>query len=103
MCSPTCGNCCASAGYNVLTSNNLHDSLILLKAARPHLTVRGPNLKAAPGAEQAFLHSTAGSPVVELGDEFSTLDAGQAASELLEKIRVTGQAPAPGTVADLTS
>jgi anti-sigma B factor antagonist len=78
------------AGYNVLTSNNLHDSLILLKAARPHLTVRGPNLKAAPGTEQAFHAHCAGSPVVELGGEFSTLDAGQAASDLLEKIRVLG-------------
>jgi len=61
------------AGYNVLTSNNLHDSLILLKAARPHLTVRGPNLKAAPGTEQAFHAQCAGSPVVELGSDFSTL------------------------------
>ncbi|HXP17124.1 MAG TPA: anti-sigma factor antagonist [Terriglobales bacterium] len=79
-----------SGGYNVLTSNNLHDSLILLKAARPHLTVLGPNLKAAPGTEQAFRASCAACQVVELGSDFSTLEAGEAASGLLEKIRVLG-------------
>jgi anti-sigma B factor antagonist len=80
------------AGYNVLTSNNLHDSLILLKAARPHLTILGPNLKASPGTEQAFHASCATCPVLELGSDFSTLEAGQAASDLLEKVRALDRA-----------
>lgn len=75
------------AGYNVLTNNNPRDSLILLRATRPALTVLGPNLKAAPGTEQAFRTACAASPVLELGDEFSTLHAGQAATDLLERIR----------------
>jgi anti-sigma B factor antagonist len=44
----------SGAGYHVLTNNNLRDSLILLRATRPSLTIVGPNLKAAPGTEQAF-------------------------------------------------
>jgi anti-sigma B factor antagonist len=76
-----------NAGYNVLTNSSLHDSLILMKATRPNLTVLGPNLTASPGTQQAFRTACATVPVVELGNEFSTLDAGQAASELLERIR----------------
>jgi CheY-like chemotaxis protein len=76
------------AGYNVLTNNNLRDSLILLRATRPALTILGPNLKASPATEQAFRTACAVSPLLKLGDEFSTLDAGRAATDLLEKIRV---------------
>lgn len=75
------------AGYNVLTNNNLRDSLILLRATRPGLTILGPNLKASPATEQAFRSASAASPLLELGEEFSTQEAGQAASGLLEKIR----------------
>ncbi|MGA9799276.1 MAG: anti-sigma factor antagonist [Terriglobales bacterium] len=74
------------AGYHVLTNNNLRDASILMRAARPGLAILGPNLKGAPGAEQAF-RATCGVPVLELGADFSTLEAGQAASELLDKIR----------------
>jgi anti-sigma B factor antagonist len=76
-----------SAGYNVLTNSNLYDSLILLRATRPSLIILGPNLMASPGTQQGFTAACTTAPVVELGNEFSTLDAGQAASELLEKIR----------------
>ena len=75
------------AGYNVLTNSNLHDSLILSRATRPGLLILGPNLMASPGTQQAFRAACATVPVVELGNEFSTLDAGQAGSELLEKVR----------------
>ena len=82
------------AGYNVLTNNNLRDSLILLRVTRPGLTILGPNLKASPGTEQAFRSASAASPLLELGEEFSTLEAGQAASELMEKIRaLSGPVP----------
>jgi anti-sigma B factor antagonist len=75
------------AGYNVLTSNNLHDSLILLRATRPGLTILGPGMTAAPGTEQAFRTASAASPVLKLESEFATLDAGQAADDLLQRIR----------------
>jgi anti-sigma B factor antagonist len=77
-----------SAGYSVLTNSHLHDSLILIRATRPSLIILGPNLMASPGTQQNFRAACATAPVVELGNEFSTLDGGQAASELLEKIRV---------------
>ncbi len=75
------------AGYTVLTNNNLRDAMILLRATRPGLAILGPSLRGAPGAEETFRGACA-APVIELGEEFSTLEAGQAASDLLEKIRV---------------
>lgn len=80
-------------GYNVLTSNSLRDGMILLRATRPGLALLGPSPRGAPGAEEAF-RSACTAPVIELGKEFSTLEAGQAASELLEKIRALNSHPA---------
>jgi anti-sigma B factor antagonist len=76
-----------NAGYNVLTSSHLPDALILVRATRPRLLVLGPSLPASPGTMQAFRAACATLPVVELGDEFSTLDAGQAASDLLKNLQ----------------
>ena len=84
----------AGAGYNVLTNNNLRDSLILLRATRPGLTILGSNLKASPATEEAFRSASALSPLLELGEEFSTLDAGQAAAGLMEEIRAL-RSPGP--------
>ena len=75
------------AGYHILTSNNLRDSLILLRATRPGLTIVGPNLKASPVTEHAFQTACASSRVLELGEAFSTLEPGQAAADLLERVR----------------
>jgi anti-sigma B factor antagonist len=76
-----------SAGFDTLTNSNLHDSLILLRATRPKLIILGPNLMASPGTLQAFRAECAMVPVVELGAEFSSQDAAEAASALLAKIR----------------
>ena len=76
-----------SAGYNALTNSNLHDALILIRATRPGLIILGPNLTASTGTLQNFRTACATVRIVELGNEFSMLDAGHAASDLLEKIR----------------
>jgi anti-anti-sigma factor len=75
------------AGYNVISNSNLHDALILLRATRPSLLVLGPNLGGSPGTQRTFREACATVQVVELGDQFSTQDAGKAASDLLHKIR----------------
>ena len=74
-------------GYEVHTSSSLHDSLILMRVTRPALLLLGPNLTAAPATRQAFDTACAKVPVLELGNEFSTLDAGEAASQLLANIQ----------------
>jgi len=74
------------AGYEVHTSNNLRDSLILMRVTHFALLLLGPEMTASPATQQAFQEACAKVSVVELGNEFSTLDAGEAASLLLDKI-----------------
>lgn len=74
-------------GYDVHTSSSLHDSLILMRVARPSLLLVGPNLKAAAAARESFDRACAAVPVIELGSDFSTLDAGEAAVQLLANIQ----------------
>lgn len=74
-------------GYDVHTSNNLRDALILLRVTSPVLLLLGPGLTASPATRQAFDAACARVPVVELGTEFSTLHAGEAASQLLQRIQ----------------
>jgi len=75
-----------NAGYNVLTNSNLHDALILIHATRPNLLVLGPSLRASPGTMQSFRTACTSLPTVELGSEFSTMDATRAASDLLKNV-----------------
>jgi anti-sigma B factor antagonist len=74
------------AGYVAYTSNNLHDSLILMRITPPGLLLLGLNLSGDPGTQEAFRAACEKLPVVELGSEFCTLEAGEAATQLLEKI-----------------
>ena len=73
-------------GYDVHTSNNLRDGLILMRVTRFNLLLIESGLGASPATEQAFRTACANLPVIELGNEFSTLEAGEAASGLLAKI-----------------
>jgi anti-sigma B factor antagonist len=74
------------AGYDVQTTSKLSDALILMRVTRFDLLLIGPDVTAAPGRQQAFQSACATLPVIELGSEFSTCDAGEAARTLLEKI-----------------
>ena len=74
------------AGYDVHTSNNLRDGLILMRVSRFDLLLLGADVTASPATEKSFRDACASVPLIELGNEFSTLEAGEAASALLEKI-----------------
>ena len=74
------------AGYDVHTSNNLRDGLLLMRVTRFDLLLLGADVTAAPATEKSFRDCCAGVPLIELGSEFSTLEAGAAATHLLEKI-----------------
>jgi len=73
--------------YDVHTSSNMHDALILMHVTRPDLILVGPNLSASPATRQAFDQACTKLPVVDLGNEFSTLEAGEAATQLLGNIQ----------------
>jgi len=73
------------AGYDVHTSNHLGDAVVLMRVTHFDLLLIGPDM--APAAPQAFQAACARLPVIELGSEFSTRDAGEAGAELLERIK----------------
>jgi anti-sigma B factor antagonist len=76
-----------SGGYDVHSSTSLRDSMILIRVARPDLILMGPGLSGSPSAQQAFDAARAKITVIELGPEFSTLEAGEAAAQLLETMQ----------------
>jgi anti-sigma B factor antagonist len=77
------------AGYNPLTNNNFHDSLILLNAARPKLVILGPNPPSEHRSEtwEKFRKAAMCLPLVELENDFSSREAGQAGTQLLGTVR----------------
>jgi anti-sigma B factor antagonist len=74
------------AGYEVHTSSRLGDALILMRVTHFDLLLVGPDITASPATQQAFQTACASLPVIELGSEFSTCDAGEAGTGLLGKI-----------------
>lgn len=82
------------AGYDVHTSNSLRDGLILMRVTRFDLLLVGAAVTTSPATQKAFCDACQGVPVIELGSEFSTLDAGEAASGLLEKVAASLQSRA---------
>jgi anti-sigma B factor antagonist len=74
------------SGYDVHTSSHLRDAMILMRVTRFDLLLSGPDVNASPATRQAFQTACASLPVIELGSEFSTLDAGEAGAGLLQQI-----------------
>ena len=75
--------------FGVLTSTNLPDALMLLKATPPKVIVIGALLRGAHGTWTAdqFHSLTSAIPVVELPADFSCHDAGEAGRRLLTAVR----------------
>jgi hypothetical protein len=59
---------------------------MLMRVTHFDLLLVGPDMTTSSGTQQAFQAACASLPVIELGGEFSTLDAGEAGAGLLEKI-----------------
>jgi anti-sigma B factor antagonist len=74
------------AGYEVHSTNNLRDGLLLMRVTRFDLLLLGAGLTASPGIEKSFREVRAALPCIELGNEFSTLEAGEASAHLLNEI-----------------
>jgi hypothetical protein len=74
------------AGCDVQSSSHVGDALILMGVTNFDLVLVGPDLPMSAATQQAFQAACTRFPVLELGSEFSTLDAGEAGAALLEKI-----------------
>lgn len=76
-----------SAGYQTLTSSNLPDALLLIKAARPDLVVLGMQSGTGKTESMAETFRALSIPVVTVAPDFCSQDAGAAGSALLADIR----------------
>ena len=77
-----------SAGLRVVTAENLHDGLILLKTMRPTVVVIGAGLHAMRGTSSAeeFQRRVPPDGLVVLPAGFSSHDAGEAAGVVMREI-----------------
>lgn len=74
------------AGYDVHTTSHLRDALTLMRITRFDSLIVGSDVNASPATRQAFQSACVGLPAFELDNDFSTREAGEAGSALLEKI-----------------
>jgi CheY-like chemotaxis protein len=75
------------AGYDVQSSSRVGDALLLMRVTRFDLVLAGSGVTASAGVPQAFQDACASIPMIALGGEFSTRNAGEAGAELLEMIK----------------
>lgn len=75
-----------NAGYDVHTTNHLSDATTLMRITRFDLLLAGPSIGASEAARNTFRSACASVPVIELGAEFSSSEAGEAVTGLLKEI-----------------
>jgi anti-sigma B factor antagonist len=74
------------AGYDVQSSGRVSDAVLLMRVSRFDLVLAGSGMTVTPSSPPAFRDACAKLPLIELGSEFSTQHAGEAAAQLLESI-----------------
>lgn len=77
------------AGYDIHTTTHMTDAVILMRVMHFDFLLTGYGMAASQATQQAFQSACASIPVIELDDEFSTRDAGEASAGLLQKIEAT--------------
>ena len=77
------------AGHRVVTAENLHDGLILLKTMQPRVVVMGSALHAlrGPSSAEEFHRRLPPGGLVVLPPKFSSYDAGEGAGALMSDVR----------------
>jgi anti-sigma B factor antagonist len=74
------------AGYEVQSTDRISDAMLLMRVTPVDLLLVGPDKVASAASPQAFQSACAKIPVIELGSDFSTRDAGEAGAALLAMI-----------------
>ncbi len=76
------------AGFDPVTTPNLVDARILIKAARPAVVILGPSSSGRQNEKAHPLKDVLqGIPTITLDGSFSTADAGEAAQHVLDQVR----------------
>jgi anti-sigma B factor antagonist len=81
------------AGYSALTTANVPDAKILMKATKAKLIILGAKQQSVHGvpAKKLFAEIDPSVSVLVLDENFEKLDPGESATELLEKVRAIAQ------------
>lgn len=77
------------SGYDAVTTSNVPDAMVLLKATAPALVVLSDEMQSARGRATAAMLREArpGVPVIALEQDFSNREAGEAGDWLLQAVR----------------
>ncbi|MBV9610513.1 MAG: anti-sigma factor antagonist [Acidobacteria bacterium] len=81
------------AGYKPLTTANMHDALVMMRAAKVDLLVLGTKF-ASDSNRAAFAKANASVPWIALDHEFSRQEAAEAGQKIVQEIRSRLDAPA---------
>jgi anti-sigma B factor antagonist len=83
------GEVLCRAGYKAVTTGNVHDAQILLKATKAKLVVLGANMQSVHGVstKKAMEEIDPAVSLVVLDESFGAQDPGEAATKLLDTIR----------------
>jgi len=75
------------AGYEVFTTKYLSDAMILIRAIKPRIVIYGSGMQTGESAIEKFRQSVPNVQVLLLPSDFSTAEASQAGTELVDRVR----------------
>jgi hypothetical protein len=75
------------AGYEVFTTRYPSDAMILVGATRPGVVIYGHGMPSSDSAIEKIRHSVPNVQVLLLPSDFSTAEASQACTELVDRVR----------------
>src|ERR1700680_279518 len=75
------------AGYEVFTTRYPSDAMILIRATKPRIVIYGSGMQTGESAIEKFRQSVPNVQVLLLPSDFSTAEASQAGTELVDRVR----------------
>jgi anti-anti-sigma factor len=76
------------SGYEVITTRNPSDALLLMRVTRPHVLICGPGIQTNEPAMKGFTESNPKIQLLLLPSDFSTAEAGQAGIDFVNRVRL---------------
>ena len=75
-------------GYDVITTRNPSDAQLFMRVTSPHVLICGPGMQTNKSAMQGFAEINKKVQLLLLPSDFSTAEAGQAGTDLVNRIKV---------------
>lgn len=75
------------SGYEVITTRNPSDALLFMMVTKPQILICGPGMQANESAMQGFAALKPNVHLLQLPSDFSTGEAGQAGTNLVNRVR----------------